>query len=209
MRKCFFLYLLLVPLFAYSQLDTNRLMVGGLLGYSRVTYNFQNVPVNPFFSNSAETGFSLVIPVSNFNIKSGLGVTFFRSPLVENNLFYEEFLRLPVLINVAGNIQKRKISFFIGPEFSLLLRQGVASINDSFYNFPSETFGNYMKIGISSDISYNIRDNRNNLHLFGVKFYQDIPSFIVENRSGVTILDRYITGTIYYSFFLYSLKIRN
>lgn len=199
-----FLVILFFPFTTFSQNDTNRILFGAFLGKSLITYGYQGIPVNPYFSNSVETGISLVIPISNFNIKSGVEFTYFRSPLLNNNNYYEEFLQVPILFNLAGNIQHSKFSFFIGPEASLLIRQGIASPNDQFYTFTSETFGKYYKIGMTSEITYNLWDANNNLHSFGLRFYQDIPNLFSNNT--ITKIDRYITGTLYYSVLLSSLN---
>lgn len=188
---------------AFGQSDTNvnKIYIGGAFGLSKYTVVQSNVPTSPFSNNNAEVGAVGIIDFKNKVLfKTGLFYSYFRSPFINDVSTYDEFLQLPVLFSFLRHKPQssQQLDLLIGPQLSILTRQGLAEQGQDYYHIDNSLFGGFYKVGLVFELSFNNYNNKM-LNSLGLKFQLDIPALTIKQNNGHVINDNFISGGIYYN----------
>tara|TARA_R110002050_G_C8944901_1_gene512903 strand:+ start:831 stop:1478 length:648 start_codon:yes stop_codon:yes gene_type:complete len=208
MKKINFLRILILliafPVFsgdAFAQEENKILLnVGGEIGISAYTVLEENVRVNSFFKSSANVEIVGLFEFSNVLwIKTGVGYTYYKSPVVNGQSAYDELIQIPILFSFLRPTlanSKNTLVLSAGPMFSVLAAQGLARVQDEFFLTKDGMFGGFYKFGLISEIAI-YTPKVKFLNSYGFKFSMDIPSLTIISNKNAIVHDNYITGTFF------------
>lgn len=182
---------------AFGQTDTGTsVYLGGSLGLSRYTFVQNEIAVSPYYRTNTEVGLTSLIYFNNkLFTKTGLFYTYYRSPFVNNSSTYDEFIQIPILIPF---LTLNHLNLLIGPQLSVITRQGLANYGDDNYQMINSSFGGLYKFGIVFETNL-IRSNDKFLNSIGVKFQIDISALTIKTNNNLSINDDFISGGVFFN----------
>lgn len=201
---------------AFSQDDTSNHAAyywGGNFGITLYSFDRSGLAIKEFYKVNGEAGFSFLLRAKSKTLKrTGLEVSYKKSPFLNGVSTYESFLDLPFMISFL-NIDRseheraRSINFLIGGKLSLLLEHGTGTKADEIYHLTKNAFGDYLKISLLSEVSYNVfpKKTGKSMQSFGMRFGKDFEDLVVEFDGTTKPVARYLTATLFYSL-LFSFK---
>lgn len=184
-----------------------HLKIGEFICLSDYTYTYGNniVRVNPYHNTSFNGGLSFKFTEGNLDfMKIRVEFNSYKTPLLGNSRIYEEFIRMPVLaplINRKFANQNWSFNFYIGFQFSALLRQGIALDTASAYDFSKSKAFSYYKLGATDEFVFNYSTSKI-VHSFGLRSSFDVPSLYIRGNKDAIIINRYTSVGVFYAIYL-------
>lgn len=160
------------------------------------------IPAHYYFGTNLEFGLDWIHYYKNDKFwKTGISYSFFRSPYENDRSYYDEYLKIPLLFSI-GKLRSFKrnndLYFTLGPEISILSRQGKINTGEYFYNMDGSQFGSAIKFGFSFELALYQQMIRHT-HAGGLRFNFDIPYANYKAKKDLFLYDQYITATLFYS----------
>lgn len=197
------LYLLTSKVVIGQKENNTKMYIGGAFSFNSYVFSQNEIEVYPNAKFNLDIIASILFDCSNrFFIKSGINYTYFRSPFINNISTYDEFIQIPVLIpflRVKEIGERDNLFLSIGPQISILARQGHANIGDKNYQIIPSTFGGFYKFGIISEFALYSRKNNKFVHSYGLKFSMDLKPLYIKSNSSLKINNKYVTSGIFYN----------
>ncbi|TAK49259.1 MAG: hypothetical protein EPO28_00890 [Saprospiraceae bacterium] len=213
LTACF--YVLITP--ASSQDAVNKQSAfywGGNIGITLYSYDRSGIATDEFYKANGEAGLSFLFPIkSKTLLRTGLEVSYKKSPYLNGISTYESFLDAPFLvsflnIDCSESERTKSVNFLIGGNLSLLLEHGTAMEGDEVYELTENAFGNSLKLSLLSEISYNLfpKNTSKVLQSLGMRFGKDFEGLVFEFDEKTKPIAKYFTTTLFYSLLFSSKK---
>lgn len=187
---------------------------GGNIGLALYSYDRSGLAIKEFYKINEEVGFNFLFSIKPKSfLRTGVEVSYKKSPFLDGISTYESFLDVPILfpflnIDQSKSDRSKSINFFIGAKLSLLLEYGTGTETDEIYHLTKNALGDYIKVSLLSEVSYNLHPKPNSrvFQSFGMRFGKDFEDLVIEFDKGTKPVARYLSATLFYSLFFSSKK---
>lgn len=203
---CFYV---LIPV-ANSQDATNNqrpVYWGGNIGITLYSFDKSGISTQEFYKLNGEAGLNFIIPINSKGfLKTGLEVSYKKSPFLDGISTFESFLDAPIMISVLNvdqskNERKRTFNMLVGSKLALLLEHGTATKADEIYHLTEHATGDYIKLSLLSEISFNVfpKSGSKAFQTFGLRLGKDFEELVFKFDETTKPVAKYLTGTLFYS----------